>query len=457
MNRNGLLFYIILIFVILLIPLGGMTFWPTTETTENTPLAEIPSACTEDGKPNFYYLSDWGNYFEDRFAFRPYLITANALLQGKVFGQSATDQVILGKDGWLFYGGTLSDYQGRNLLSDRDWFCLIHNLQLMQEYIEGQGSHFLLTIAPNKNSLYGEYMPSRYLEGNSKNMDYLSQKLQEGRINYVDLYGLFQKSETPLYFKKDSHWHNKGAVLAYRALMEAMGKKHETYLNVPFTEETVHVGDLEEMLYPKAITPEKDFIYKKEMKFQCETEDYMTEWIETSNSEKEQTLLMYRDSFGESLLPFMADEFNKGYFSRLVPYHLTQAEHYQPDYVIIERVERRLSSFAEEAPIMPAPQRENRLSLKTETKSEVKAKTEGSYFSVNGTVEEDLIRDDSELFVEIIDGDGERNTYAPFYLTKNGFQLYLKEETVPSGTFQINILTELNNQSIIVCSESFTK
>ncbi len=457
MNRKGLLFFIVLVFVVLLVPLAGMNFWATTETTENTPLAEIPSAFTEENKPNLYYLSDWGNYFEDRFAFRPHLVTANALLHSKIFGQSATDQVVIGKDGWLFYGGTLSDYQGKNLLSQRDWFCLIHNLQLMQEYIEGQGSHFLLTIAPNKNSLYGKYMPSRYSKGELKNIDVLSEKLQEGGINYIDLYELFKKNKTPLYFKKDSHWHNKGAVLAYRVFMEAMGKKHETYLNVPCIEKKIHVGDLEEMLYPKATEPENDYVYQKERKFQCETTDYMTEWIETTNSEKEQTLLMYRDSFGESLLPFLAEEFNKGYFSRLVPYHLTQTEYYRPDYVIIERVERRLSSFAEEAPIMPAPKRENRLSLKTETKSEATIKTEGSYLSVGGTVDKSLIHEESKILVEIISADGKRNTYEPFYLTENGFQLYLKEETVPVGTLQINILTELSNQSVIICSESFTK
>lgn len=457
MKRTGAIVFIVAVFFVLLLPFAGMARWATTKTTENTPLAERPSFTTGEGQINVNYLSDWGTYFEDRFAFRPNLITANAKLYGKVFGQSTTNQVVLGKEGWLFYGGTLEDYQGTNLMSERDWFCLTQNLQLMQEYVESQGSGFLLTVAPNKNSLYGEYMPARFLPGKSKNIDALAGKLREAGVPYVDLYALFRAQEEPLYFKKDSHWDNRGAVLAYRGLMEAMNKPHETYLNVPWTQQDIHTGDLEEMLYPEAIVPETDYIYERKQTFISSVEDYMENWIETENPDKQGTLLMYRDSFGESLTPLLAQEFGKGYFSRLVPYHLTQIEQYRPDFVVIERVERRLSSFAEEAPIMPAPQRENVSALTAKTDSVVKAEQEGSYLSVSGTVASDMIQDDTRLYLEVINQKGEKKTYQPFILSKNGFQLYLKEETVPSGTIQMNLIAEIHNQYVIVGSADFTK
>ncbi len=457
MNRKGAIVFIAVVFILLLIPLVGMTIYPTTQTTENTPLAEIPSCYTEENQPNLYYLSDWGEYFEDRFAFRQQLVTANALTYSTLFHYSTTDQVVLGKEGWLYYGGTLADYQGKNLLTDREWFCLVHNLKLIQEYVQSQGSRFLLMVAPNKNSLYGECMPSRYLQGTQKNIDFLAKKLEEADVGYVDLYSLFQKKDQILYFKKDSHWNNQGAVLAYRAMMEAMGKEHETYLNVPFVVQEDHIGDLDEMLYPLATKPETEYYYQKPWKFACPTEDYMEEWIETTNPEKEGSLLMYRDSFGESILPFAAEEFGEARFSRLVPYHLTQIEQYHPDFVVIERVERRLSSFAEEAPVMPAPKRGNYSALKTDTESSVKAELQGSYLSVSGTVVPEFLQTDTNIYVEIKNHDGERVTYQPFYLSDGGFQLYLKEETVPEGTVQINIVVEIQNQYVIVSSTEFTK
>ena len=64
----------------------------------------------EDGTWNQDYLEEAGEYFEDHFAFRQYFVTANALLKGNVFQTGATDQVIVGKDDWLYFGGTVNDW-----------------------------------------------------------------------------------------------------------------------------------------------------------------------------------------------------------------------------------------------------------------------------------------------------------------------------------------------------------
>lgn len=458
MNRTKAFVFIAVVLGILLIPFVCMSVWPTNETTENIPLAEIPSQYKGE-KPNLYYLSDWGAYFEDHFAFRQQMVTANAKLYSTLFQQSTTDQVILGKEGWLYYSGTLADYQGKNVLSERAWFSLVHNLQLMQEYTESQGSRFLVTVAPNKNSLYGEYMPKNYFAGTQKNIDHLAEKMQEAGVSYVDLYALFQNQEETLYFKRDSHWNNKGALLAYRALMEAMGKEYETYLNVPYSERAAHTGDLDEMLYPLGTNLELDYIYEKNWRFACSADDYMENWIETEQPDGKGTLLMFRDSFGESLLPFLAEEFRFGYFSRLVPYHLTQIEQYQPDYVVIERVERRLSSFASEAPVMPAPQRENVSAVQARTESAVKAEKQGSYFVVSGWIDPAFLQKDSEIYVSIRNQNGETKTYQPFYLSSDegeGYQLYLKEESVPEGTIHINIIAGQQKQFLIVASAEIT-
>ena len=85
----------------------------------------------------------------------------------------------------------------------------------------------------------------------------------------------------------------------------------------------------------------------------------MDSWIETENPNATGSILMYRDSFGESLLPFVAGEFEKGYFSRLVPYNLLQVEQYQPDVVVIEKVERNLDDFITDMPIVECPEVEN--------------------------------------------------------------------------------------------------
>lgn len=463
MKKIDYLIYMIVIVIILLIPFAGMTFWPTNETTENTVLAEWPHL-VEEGEWNQDYLADMGTYFEDHFAFRQNFVTANALLYGKVFKTSTTDQVVVGEKDWLYYSGTLDDYLGKNLLSQRERYAIVHNLKIIQEYVESKGSQFVLMIAPNKNSLYNEDMPYYCQEGNETNLDLLSEMLKEAGVSYLDLYKLFEEQEDILYFKRDSHWNNKGAVLVYNAMMKEFEKSHETYLNVPYTLEKIHSGDLDEMLYPLAVELEEEYVYDKERKYSYLTDvvDDMDDWIETENLEKTGTLLMYRDSFGESLLPFLADEFEHGYFSRLVPYNLTQVGMYNADYVVIERVERRLSAFAEEAPIMDALQTENLLGVEAKTNTTLNLEKNASYFLISGRVDENHISEDTEIFVSIRDNETmQTTTYIPFYTITddgdgNGYQMYLNDTFVPqSGSVHINVIVQNAGENRIVVSKDF--
>ena len=150
--------YLCLCFTLCLIPFLGMAGGSQNDTTENRSLKKLPEFKEEKGW-NINYLKELGEYFEDHFGFRSQLVTANAQLQYEIFGVSAVESVIAGKDGWLFYKDSLNDYLGVEQMSERDLFNLAHSLSIMQRYVESRGGRFLFIIAPNKNSLYGEYMP----------------------------------------------------------------------------------------------------------------------------------------------------------------------------------------------------------------------------------------------------------------------------------------------------------
>ena len=98
----------VLVLAVLAIPFVGMLWASTESTTENRTLAPLPSL-VEEGSPNVTILSDLGAYFEDHYAYRNELVTANALIRTPLLS-SPTDQVVIGTDGWLYYGGTLNDY-----------------------------------------------------------------------------------------------------------------------------------------------------------------------------------------------------------------------------------------------------------------------------------------------------------------------------------------------------------
>ncbi len=158
MKHIGKIIFIASCLFFCILPVAGMAVCRGGAGTENRELAEFPQI-KEDGKWNIGFLQGLGAYFKDHFAFRPYLVSADAIVQSKVFGVSNVERVVLGENGWLYYAATIDDYLGRNVMSERGVYNAAHNLSLLQKYVQGKGAEFAFTIAPNKNSLYGEHMP----------------------------------------------------------------------------------------------------------------------------------------------------------------------------------------------------------------------------------------------------------------------------------------------------------
>lgn len=464
-KKIGYLIYIAAVLLMVVLPFAGMSVAATNETTENKELVEFPELKTEEGW-NVHYLGELGGYFEEHFAFRQELVAANALLRGKLLGVSASDQVIVGKDDWLYYAGTLDDYLGENLMTDKGLANAVHNIGLMQQYIESRGSRFVITIAPDKNSVYGDNMPSNYLQGEENNHSRLVPLLGQAGIHYVDLYHIFQGSEECLYLQGDSHWNNKGALLACRRLMDALGKEYDASLYSSYEIRKEYIGDLAEMLYSVAVQPEDNVYYDRIpiYAFVNDAEDVEADWIETINPNGQGSLLMYRDSFGNSMLPFLANEFEHGYFSRLIPYNLGNLDQYQPEYVIVERVERRLSFFAEQPPVMEGPIRvlENMTAAATDTT--VSVRENGSWYVIEGTLDSNYAQKDTGIYVSVRTDSGEAVTYEAFRTSfreadgwnDDGYQLYLRQTSVPEGTVHIDIITGNRGIQTLVKTEDFT-
>lgn len=460
MKKKFYMIYIILILVILVVPFAGMSFWATDRTTENRELSELPSF-TKDGKPNIEYMENMGTYFEDHLAFRLQMLTANACIWGKLAKSSTTDQVVIGKDNWLYFGGTIDNYTGKNLLTDRELYDIVHNLALMKGYAEQTGSRFLLMIAPNKNTLYNDNMPYYYRRADTSNLERLLPLLEEKSIEYIDLAQVFNEEEDVLYFHRDTHWNNEGAALVYNAVMDELGKEHETYLNVPVQKRKDHIGDIDEILYPLAAEAEEEIYYDKEWQYEYvnEVSDNMDPWIETSNPKKQGSLLMYRDSFGESLLPFFADEYRNTYFSRLVPYNMENLTQYNPDTVIVEKVERQLASFATEVPIMEGPVVDNMAALEKETETTLDTEQDGPYLVVSGTIDPECMTDDTDIYISLSDSSRQAAvTYEAFYTLKkdgdgNGYKMYLRRDSLPSDDIHMNVIVSEGDAQWIVQSE----
>ena len=526
MLRNRI--YNLIFVAICAAPLAGMAVYTAEESAGNESAAEWPSLLSGDGTLNPLYLSEIGDYVEDHFAFRSELITLNSVLRTSLLNTSTDEDVIAGTDNWLYYAATLDDYQHMNSVSERVLFNEAHNIALVQEWAEAAGKTFVFTIAPNKNTLYPDHMPSSLditFAGES-DLERLSVYLAAEDVSYVDMVSLFEAQEEVLYYERDSHWTETGAVLAYNALLDAAGIDHETYEDTQPVITTDYYGDLSEMIYPSGMYPEDYEQYLSDPSFEyveayssgvSYLEEYRTAWLEEAAADAEEasaaaaaasgvpasfiddasilveqdtvttynedgsgSLYMYRDSFGNSLLPYMAETFESAVFSEIVPWDLTSQEVQDADVIIMEKVERHLPTLSGIAPIMPALEQNLTFSYTsgevigsdeeymeylitaqipeggagseivdvsdadlTQGTLEMNDTTDGNYLEISGTVSEDVCAVNGRIYAAVTDDDGTA-VYEAFCVDTSdsdyGYTLYLTKDEIAGDIRNIRIV-----------------
>lgn len=127
---------------------------------------------------------------------------------------------ILGKNEWLFYKPELSD--------PADTASTDTSLALIQRFnkvLAANGIDMAVAMVPLKMRIYAEHLPNEvklndYLLGNYARM---SQALQAGQVKVIDLNAAFlnsphRDSDTPLFFRLDTHWTPTGAMVAAEAI-----------------------------------------------------------------------------------------------------------------------------------------------------------------------------------------------------------------------------------------------
>ena len=430
--------YLIVFIAILLVPFAGMLITgPSKSESNSAAKMPVPVMVSEDenkAKINKDYLKQLGEYFEGHCALRQEMVTGYSYFTTKVFQTSSSKSVICGKNGWMYYTDTLGDYTGSDVMTGRELFDAVTTLKLIDRYCKENGIKFYFVTAANKNSLYSENMPYYYKKSDKPgNRMLLGAKIREAGISYIDLYDTFAKENRVLYHKTDSHWNNEGAALAARTIHEATGQMYvERYNKAPYKIQKDFKGDLAAMMYPSAVPLEEEIYYDGEFGFDYEGK------VESNFDNKIMTLgalgnnlMMYRDSFGSSLLPFMAESYTNALFSRSLTVQVRDINSIKANVLIIEKAERFLPQLAENPPKLPATEIEgNPVGVKEMEGATYKTSSVNGYTTITGTLKEGTYGDNTRIYVGI-----GGHWYEAYPFRKDGrecFQVYVKE--IPEGT-----------------------
>lgn len=449
--------FIAVFFALICIPSIGMLFYKTDAGAEKRNIQSFPQI-KKEGKVNIKFFDELNNYFADNFAFRQEMIEGDAVIKKAVFSESGNDKVIVGKDGYLFFSETMDDYLGRNTLSERKIFSCGKVLSLLQENALNNNRKFLFVIAPNKNSIYPEYMPKRYIKvTSSNNYSMLKKEMEKQKINTVDLKDAIVKSGKKVYQRLDSHWNNQGAAMACNLMLNNLNKKHYDYSNEPYKVTKDFSGDLYEMLFPKGHKKDSNIKYLREHTYKVTSKinDVTAITYETESQGKNGSIVMYRDSFGNALIPFVADEYKNGYYTKAVPYDWQIPEEKDADTIVIELVERHISSLIEGTPDMPAPERQVNINPKEvkNMQTSLKVGDMEEYLPISGHVDKKYISNDGKIYVRLKNNKHQYIFEAfPTAMDENSkndgydFGMYLDTVICDVGTYDIDVITQKGNE-----------
>lgn len=284
--------------------------------------------------------------------------------------------VYIGYKDWYFYKDSIEDFEGTNLFSQKELKAQLDKYQRQYDYCKQNGIAYYLSFAPNKNTIYPEYMYESYHQANFKRLDQLINYIRANSdIPVIDFRGVLLEAkaanyDVDLYHRLDTHWNQHAAFLATNALLEEVQKDfpavqlldknnfaikyYESYMK----DQAWELGHYDEFIQEapqylplngwkaKLVSCSEDafgqfrLAYKWKDGFQEGNHKYVF-----TNSQKADapSAVIFTDSFGAPMLKFLAESFSKTniYWEDV---SLSYIRATQPDVVIVEVAERFLAN-----------------------------------------------------------------------------------------------------------------
>lgn len=284
----------------------------------------------------------------------------DSLFTYKMVGEIVNSQVLNGSDKWLFYksktdGDSIADYEGTNSFTTDELKQAIDKSKITQNEVEKRGIKFEITIIPNKENIYSEYMPETYKHSEISRTDNLIKKLKENGVNVVSPKQelLDNHINYQLYYYYDTHWNQLGAYIGVKDVLAEwniqMPNLSECSIHKKNLRENYHycgVDDLAQMvglisLFDDEIEYEVDKSISMDWKrFETEQNNFQISHFTNKKARQHEKILLVGDSFRSSMIPSLSQIFSDVYVVHRDYYSENMLDEIGPDYLIAEYVER---------------------------------------------------------------------------------------------------------------------
>lgn len=302
------------------------------------------------------YPTLYENYYNDYLPYKNQFIKFKNLIDLKVFKHIDNENVILGRDNWLFYSGedkiAINEYKAEMLYSDSQLEAILKKVLKYRENITKQTkSEFVLMLIPDKEHVYSEYLPN-YLQGYSsfKRIDQVYEYItshSDIKVCYPYKNLIDSKEKYQVYYKYDTHWNDMGAYIGSNSLLELLG--HYKKQNTEIYKKHNSAGDLAKMCY---LTDYLDDETNYQLK---DNDDIILKQIYNNNlgnlslvkyessSQNNQTIYFIGDSFRNAMQQYLSKYFTKSCYVHRGAFDKADYLNEDPDVVVYQLVERYLN------------------------------------------------------------------------------------------------------------------
>ncbi|MBE6384544.1 MAG: hypothetical protein E7048_02635 [Lentisphaerae bacterium] len=346
---------IFLFFTLLLLPQAADDFFELRHNAEleKRNLTPFPQKF-EYGK----IASQLEECYNDRIPFRPVLIKACRKIQD-ILSLDSPGKVLPGKEGFLFLRNPKLDdpieqFRGRRKSRQYNLRRCRNFLKELFAFLQSNNIQALIVIAPNKVQVYPEYLPEkrRYIPSammpDLQFARFMHKNAPEIPVLHLRQKMLREKKHfgNALYYRTDSHW---GPVAGYIGAREII-KHLDSASCLPEPENlktgcsgNPEPGDLISLsLRPLNITENYPEIKLLTPEYKGRSKKIGDNILYTHNpaAKDKRRVVMYRDSFGKALMPYLSWYFQEVYYIKSRRISRKEIKKIAPDICIIQYVAR---------------------------------------------------------------------------------------------------------------------
>ena len=250
---------------------------------------------------NRYYKA-LDQYYNDSFSLRSPLIFAKRWVDFHIFRMTDAPGVHVGKGGWLYSRRSIADVRQEVCGNKADLEQIALKLYALEKVIEASGRRFFFMVAPNKSTIYPEFVGyAAQPNGCAHNrydllLDAIAALPLKNFVRFDQCLREAKSGHMLLYDRTGAYWNGLGAMVAAEALQQQILEDPQEQAVLDYTPiATANPGDLNRRL----------------MGFTSPAGDKPLQHYTGTGRPRHPSGIVYGDNFMPQLVPYLQQIFSR--------------------------------------------------------------------------------------------------------------------------------------------------